>query len=63
MELKFVNNGHFKQLFENLRPKLLYSKNIIFMTSHFGTLLTFKLAALNFAQILRLNCPTFVLEL
>ena len=39
MELKFVNNSYFKQLFQNLRPKLQYYKNIIFVTSHFGTLL------------------------
>ena len=39
MELKFVNNSYFKQLFQNLRPNLQYSKNRIFVTSHFGTLL------------------------
>ena len=39
MELKFVNNSYFKQLFQNLRSKLQYSKNRIFVTSHFGTLL------------------------
>ena len=39
MELKFVNNCYLKQLFQNLRPKLKYSKNRIFVTSHFGTLL------------------------
>ena len=38
MELKFANNSYFKQLFQNLRPKLQYSKNRIFVTSHFGTL-------------------------
>ena len=38
MELKFVNNSYFKKLFQNLRPKLNYSKNIIFVTSHLGTL-------------------------
>ena len=38
MELKFVNFSYFKQLFQNLRPKLQYSKNRIFVTSHFGTL-------------------------
>ena len=38
MELKFVNNSYFKKLFQNLRPKLQYSKNRIFVTSHFGTL-------------------------
>ena len=36
MELKFVNISYFKQLFQNIRPKLQYSKNIIFVTSHFG---------------------------
>ena len=39
MDLKFVNNSYFEQLFQSLRPKLQYSKNIIFVTSHFGTLL------------------------
>ena len=39
MELKFAINGYFKQLFQNLKPKLQYSKNRIFVTSHFGTLL------------------------
>ena len=39
MELKFVNNSYFKQFFQNLRPKLQYSKNRFFVTSHFGTLL------------------------
>ena len=39
MELKFVTNSYFKQLFQNLRPKLQYSKYRIFVTSHFGTLL------------------------
>ena len=39
MELKFVNNSYFKQFFQNLRLKLQYSKNRLFMTSHFGTLL------------------------
>ena len=39
MELKFVNNSYFKQLFQNLRLKLQYSKNRTFVTSHFGTLL------------------------
>ena len=39
MELKFVNSSYFKQLFQNLRPKLQYSKIRIFVTSHFGTLL------------------------
>ena len=38
MELKFVTNSYFKQLFHNLRPKLQYSKNRFFVTSHFGTL-------------------------
>ena len=38
MELKFVNNSCFKQLFQNLRPKVQHSKNRIFVTSHFGTL-------------------------
>ena len=38
MRLKFVNTSYFKQLFQNLRPKLQYSKNRIFVTSHFGTL-------------------------
>ena len=38
MELKFVTNSYFKQLFQNLRPKLQYSKNRFFVTSHFGTL-------------------------
>ena len=38
MELKFVNKSYFKQLFQNIRPKLQYSKNRIFVTSHFGTL-------------------------
>ena len=38
MELKFFTNSYFKQLFQNLKPKLKYSKNRIFMTSHFGTL-------------------------
>ena len=41
MELKFVNNSYFKQLFQNLRPKLQYFSNRIFVTSHFGTLLLF----------------------
>ena len=36
--LKFVNNSCFKQLFQNLRPKVQHSKNIVFVTSHFGTL-------------------------
>ena len=39
MELKFVNASYFKQLFQNLRPKLQFSKHRIFVTSHFGTLL------------------------
>ena len=39
MELKFVNSSYFWQLFQNLRPKLQNSKNRIFVTSHFGTLL------------------------
>ena len=39
MELKFVNTSYFKLLFHNLRLNLQYSKNIIFVTSHFGTLL------------------------
>ena len=39
MELKFASNSYFKQLFQNLRPKLQYSKNTIFVTSHIGTLL------------------------
>ena len=39
MELQFVNNSYFKQLFQNLRPKLQYSKIRIFVTSHFFTLL------------------------
>ena len=41
MELKFVNTSYFKQYFQNLWPKLffIFSKNIIFVTSHFGTLL------------------------
>ena len=39
MELKFVNDSYFKQLFQNLRPKLQYSKNRTFVTSHFSTLL------------------------
>ena len=30
---------YLKQLFQNLRPKLKYSKNRILVTSHFGTLL------------------------
>ena len=38
MELKFVTNSYFKQLFQNLKPKLQYSKNRSFMTSYFGTL-------------------------
>ena len=38
MELIFVNNSYFKQLFQNLKPKLQYSKSKIFMTSYFGTL-------------------------
>ena len=38
MELKFVNTSYFKQLFQKLRPKLQYSKNRIFVTSHFATL-------------------------
>ena len=38
IELKFVNNSYFKELFQNLRPKEKYSKNIILVTSHFGTL-------------------------
>ena len=38
MELKFVTYSYFKQLFQNLRPKLQYSKNRIFVTSHFGAL-------------------------
>ena len=42
MELKFVNTTYFKKLFQNLRPKLQYSKNRIFVTSHFGTLLNFE---------------------
>ena len=37
MELKFVMNRYFKQLFQYLRPKLQYSKNRIFVISHFGT--------------------------
>ena len=39
MEPKFVNKSYFKQLFQNLRPKAQHSKNRIFVTSHFGTLL------------------------
>ena len=38
MELKFVNTSYFKQLFQTLRPGLQYSKNGIFVTSHFSTL-------------------------
>ena len=38
MELKFVITSYFKQLFQNLRPKLQYSRYRIFVTSHFGTL-------------------------
>ena len=38
MELKFVTNSFFKQLFQNLRPKVQHSKNRFFVTSHFGTL-------------------------
>ena len=38
MELKFFSTSYFKQLFQNLRPKLQYSKNRTFVTSHFGTL-------------------------
>ena len=39
IELKFVADSYFKQIFQNLRPKLQYSKKKIFVTSHFGTLL------------------------
>ena len=39
MELKLVNSSYSRQLFQNLRPKLQNSKNRIFVTSHFGTLL------------------------
>ena len=42
MELKFVNASYFKQLFQNFGPKLQYSKNVIFMTSHFSTLFSGK---------------------
>ena len=38
MELKFFKNSYFEQLFENLRPKLQYSKTRFFVTSHFSTL-------------------------
>ena len=39
MDLKFVSYSYFEQLFQNVRPKLQYSKNRIFVTSHFGILL------------------------
>ena len=39
VELKFVTNSTFKEPFRNLRPKLEYSKNRIFVPSHFGTVL------------------------
>ena len=38
--LKFAADSYFKQLFQNLRPELKYSKNRVFVTSHFGTLLS-----------------------
>ena len=59
MELKFVNNSHFKQLFQNLRPKLHYSKNIIFVISHFGTLLSTGTSP-NFGGCQRLRCEIFL---
>ena len=65
MELKFVNTSYFKQLFQNLRPKLQYSKNRIFVTSHFGTLCRALLSvvergwpnALDLSLDLELNIP------
>ena len=42
MELKLVNASYFKQLFQTLRPQFKYSKNRIFVTPHFGTLLRLK---------------------
>ena len=38
IKLKFVTFGWFKMLSRNPEPKLKYSKNRIFVTSHFGTL-------------------------
>ena len=34
IELKFVDTNYFYVLFQNLKLKLKYSKNIIFVTSH-----------------------------
>ena len=39
LELKFATNIYFKELFQNLRPRLKYSKNRILVTSCFSTLL------------------------
>ena len=39
IKLEFVTNGYFKEPFQDPEPKLKYSENKIFVTSHFGTLL------------------------
>ena len=55
MELKFDNDSYFKQLFQNLRPKLQNSKNRIFVTSDFGTLFPVKLQQTYNLSIMRMK--------
>ena len=62
MELKFVIISYFKQLFQNIRQKLQYSKNRIFVTSHFGTLLNIDLPTRSL-KVGRCKTPTPPLDI
>ena len=42
IKLKFVLYGYFKVLFQNPKPKVKYSRNRIFVTSHFGSLFSLR---------------------